>query len=89
MSSEMNKSPMEIKCEELWEQRKETLLGVQYKSDRENFQAGFKAALELPEIKQLVEALESIADNRRTVPAFGLIMDAEEALKAWKSFKGE
>ena len=54
-------TPAEKKASELWEERKEVLPGVQYKSDRENFIAGLLAALELVEVKELEKALESYA----------------------------
>lgn len=108
----MNKSPMEIRCEEMaskdyfnepvfieWCIREKTqlfypmhygdLTTVVGAMIRRAHLRGLKAALDLPEVKQLVDSLKQIAGQHETFicdDELDCKMTAEEALKSWQSF---
>lgn len=105
----MNKSPMELKCDEMAEKHLKMLVPQDSPTNMRarEFKAGFKAALDLPEVKALVDALEDADKELRwhaekwSEEGFGDVKSGRsghayqgaenisQALKSWKSFKGE
>lgn len=102
----MNKSPMEVKMDAEAEEYAK-LFKIPVPLTMAIYTKGFKAALELPEVKALVDALEDADKELRwhaekwSEEGFGDVKSGRsghayqgaenisQALKAWKSFKGE
>lgn len=94
-------SKLEERLNKAWEQRKESLHHVSYKSDRENFHAGAKFILELPELKALMKSLEFAASedmwesNQNFDEWFKYKYtkwyqdEIKESLEQWRNFIGE
>lgn len=79
---------LEERLKEAWEQRKESLPQVSYKSDRENFHAGAKFILELPELKALVDKHEQNA-NKSNCEYCCSSERSRGVFNQWRNFIGE
>lgn len=91
----MNKSPMEVKMEELVDAFENTaefdaIIDFPLTSVTNGFRNGFKAALDLPEVKALESTLRRIMEigkrDMSNIKYDTYFDEAKEALKSWQSF---